>query len=82
MEMRLMVLSFLSETHTIDIFSRLSEMSDSELLRIGVITKFKCSSQSGLSDERRHEFAAQFEAVRNEWKWRFPDLPLSSTFDD
>jgi hypothetical protein len=77
-----MVLSFLSETHTIDIFSRLSEMSDSELLRIGVITKFKCSSQSGLSDGRRHELAVQFEAARNEWKRRFPDLPLSSTFDD
>jgi hypothetical protein len=76
-----MVLSFLSETDMIDIFSRVSEMSDSELLRMGVITKFKCSSQSG-SDWRRHELAAQFEALRNEWKRRFPDLPLSSTLDD
>ena len=74
------MLSFSSRTHTIDIFSRLQEMSDSELLCFGTITKFQCSSQSGLSDERRHELAAQFEAARNEWKRRFSDLPLSSTF--
>jgi hypothetical protein len=77
-----MPLSFSSETHTIDIFSPLSEISDCELLRFGIITKFKCSCTSELSWERGQELTSQLEAVRNEWKRRFPELPLSSTFDD
>jgi len=59
---------------------RLSVMSHSELLRFGVITKYK-SLRTSLSDPDKNEaLMMQLNRARAEWKGRFPELPLSESF--
>ena len=60
--------------------STLLSLSNAELLRLGMVAKYKCSQQSNLSDQRRLRNAAQLDEARKEWDRRFPTLPLSATF--
>jgi hypothetical protein len=57
-----------------------SEMSDEELLRFGMVAKYMCSQGEKLDKEKLEAFTLQLDKARNEWKKRFPTLPLSSTF--
>jgi len=59
-----------------------AEMSDTELLLAGMMAKYRCSKKAVphlVSNDE--DFAVQFVAIREEWKARFPRLPLSATFD-
>lgn len=58
------------------------QMSDNELLRFGMVLKFKCSPQAHTEDSQREEYRMMLQEVRQEWLKRFPGLPLSATFDD
>jgi hypothetical protein len=58
----------------------ISKMSDADLLLVGIVAKHKCSDEH-LSPELREEFTRQLAEVRDEWKARFSNLPLSATFD-
>ena len=60
--------------------STLINLSNAELLRLGMVAKYKCSQQANLSDQQRLRYAAQLDAARKEWDRRFPTLPLSATF--
>ena len=58
---------------------RISEMSDTELLRFGVTAKHKCSQE--LSKHPRLEpLVVQLTEARAEWIRRHPALPLSISF--
>jgi hypothetical protein len=58
----------------------ISKMSDADLLLVGIVAKYRCSEEN-LSRELREEFTRQLAEVREEWKARFSNLPLSATFD-
>lgn len=58
----------------------LGEMSDEELLRFGMVAKHMCSQGGELDREKQEAFASQLDEARREWKKRFPNLPLGSTF--
>lgn len=60
--------------------STLLSLSNAELLRLGMVAKYKCSQQSNLSDQQRLRNAAKLDEARKEWDRRFPTLPLSATF--
>lgn len=55
-------------------------MSDEELLRFGMVAKHMCSQGEGLDKEKLEVFILQLDEARKEWKKRFPQLPLGSTF--
>jgi hypothetical protein len=57
-----------------------SSMSDADLLMVGIVAKHKCSEEN-VTVESREDFTRQLTEVREEWKVRFPTLPLSATFD-
>jgi len=58
---------------------RISEMSDTELLRFGVSAKHKCSQE--LSKRPRLEpLVMQLTEARAEWIRRHPELPLNISF--
>jgi hypothetical protein len=67
---------------TIDLGSRRQpcDMSDTELLRFGIVAKHMCSEKAGLETARRQIFASQLAEAREEWNRRFPSLPLAATF--
>ena len=56
------------------------EMSDAELLRAGMLAKYKCGERNSSQDGQREAFALQLEEARKEWARRFPRLPLAATF--
>jgi hypothetical protein len=58
-----------------------SEMSDTELLRAGIVAKYWCSKEHKLHLVQQEDFAPQLAKIREEWTTRFPSLPLSATFD-
>jgi hypothetical protein len=55
-------------------------MSDDELLRFGMVAKYMCSQGEKLDKEKLKAFTLQLDEARKEWKKRFPELPLSSSF--
>jgi hypothetical protein len=55
------------------------EMSDTELLLNGIVAKYVCTQADEANEQ--HEAFLQLEEIRMEWKHRFPELPLSGTFD-
>jgi hypothetical protein len=57
-----------------------SEMSDEELLRFGMVAKYMCSRGEKLDEEKLKALTLQLDEARKEWKKRFPELPLSSSF--
>lgn len=58
------------------------KMSNTELLRFGIVAKFMCSPEANLDNEERALFVLQLKEVKKEWKRRFPKLPLLATFED
>jgi hypothetical protein len=60
---------------------RIGKMSDAELLRFGLTTKYKCSHELRPSDSFRPEaLVTQLNEARAEWLSRNPRLPLSTSF--
>jgi hypothetical protein len=59
---------------------RLRKMSDPELLRFGVVSKYMCSPEANLDRRSRESFVTQLNEAREEWKGRYPTLPLSESF--
>jgi hypothetical protein len=60
---------------------RIVKMSDAELLRFGLTTKYKCSRELRPPDHPQLEvLAVQLNEARAEWKRRNPMLPLSDSF--
>jgi hypothetical protein len=55
---------------------RLRKMSDTELLRFGRAAKNMCSTDACFGQRPRRVFV-QLQEAREEWKRRFPDLPLN-----
>jgi hypothetical protein len=55
-------------------------LSNSELLRLGMVAKYMCSQIANLNDPQRVRHMAQLDDARKEWDMRFPSLPLSATF--
>jgi hypothetical protein len=58
----------------------ISTMSDAELLRFGVITKFRCSHHSNTGGPSIEALLTNLENARAEWNRRHPDLPLCNSF--
>jgi hypothetical protein len=56
----------------------LCKLSDSELLRQGIVAKHICDSAVRDSADRE-SLRIQFEEYRKEWKRRKPTLPLSDS---
>jgi hypothetical protein len=57
------------------------KMSDTELLRFGIVAKYMCSREANLEAEQKEAFALRLNEARKEWNRRFPALPLSATFE-
>jgi hypothetical protein len=57
------------------------QMTDSELLRFGMVAKYRCAQEASAGDEKQEAFASQLNEARKEWNRRFPRLPLSATFE-
>jgi hypothetical protein len=55
-------------------------MSNPELLRFGVTTKFLCSLDVGTEPSPPDEVFAQLNEAQAEWKRRNPSLPLRDSF--
>jgi len=55
-------------------------MSDEERLRFGMVAKHMCSQGERLGKEKLEAVTLQLDGARKEWKKRFPQLPLGSTF--
>jgi hypothetical protein len=70
----------LNRLHVGEWRSTLLSLSNAELLRLGMVAKYKCSQEANLSDQQRLRYAAQLDEARKEWDRRFPTLPLSATF--
>jgi hypothetical protein len=60
----------------------LAAFSDTELLRYGMVLKRKNALEGEQVGERPDASFALWKELRKEWGKRFPDLPLSATFDD
>lgn len=59
---------------------RLRKMSGPKLLRFGVVSKYMCSLETNLDRPSRESFVMQLNEAREEWKRRYPELPLSGSF--
>ena len=57
---------------------RLFKMSNPELLRFGLTTKYKCSREPRTPDTPL--LTIQLNEARTEWKRRNPTLPLNDSF--
>jgi len=57
-----------------------STMSNSELLRFGLTTKFRSSQRSAPDDSQPEDLGAQLNEARFEWNRRHPDLPQRDSF--
>jgi|HubBroStandDraft_6_1064221.scaffolds.fasta_scaffold768435_2 hypothetical protein len=57
------------------------KMSNSELLRFGLVAKHMCSKEADLGAGEIEAFELQLNDARIEWNRRFPKLPLSATFE-
>jgi hypothetical protein len=60
----------------------LSALSDSDLLRYGMGLKRKAFVPTRVGSGLMGMALMQWKELRREWHRRFPDLPLSSTFED
>jgi hypothetical protein len=58
----------------------LRKMSDPELLRFGMVSKYMCSPEMNLDHRARESFGMHLKEAREEWKRRYPKLPLSDSF--
>ena len=56
------------------------EMPDSELLRFGAVTKFRCLCLRHTRSPRLPALLAQLAAARAEWNRRHSELPLVDSF--
>jgi hypothetical protein len=54
-------------------------MSDQELLRYGQAAKYMCSPRANMGKPPREEFVIQLSEARNEWRKRFPKMPLNES---
>jgi len=59
---------------------RVHMMTDSELLRFGLIAKFECSELQREAQLPSEILMAELEELRAEWKRRFPEMPLRDSF--
>ena len=60
----------------------LSALSDTELLRYGMALKRKVFVPIQVGTGLVGSSLRQWKELRREWHKRYPDLPLSATFDD
>jgi hypothetical protein len=60
----------------------LSALSDSELLRYGMALKRKAFVPTQVGTGLAGASLTQWKELRREWHKRYPDLPLSATFED
>jgi|SRR5450432_2702317 hypothetical protein len=58
----------------------LRKMSDPELLRFGMVSKYKCSLETNLDRRPQESFVMHLKEAREEWKRRYPKLPLNDSF--
>jgi hypothetical protein len=71
----------MSESQITRLRERIGKMSDAELLRFGLTTKYKCSQELRPVDPFRPEaLVTQLNEARAEWLSRNPRLPLSTSF--
>ena len=70
----------IEESDTETFRDRLGRMSNPELLRLGVATKYMCLQETALGHPPRQALATQLKETREEWKRRNPSLPLSVSF--
>jgi hypothetical protein len=61
---------------------RLRKMSDPELLRVGMVRKYRCSLEANIGFHSRESLATNLQLVeaRKEWKRRYPNVPLNESF--
>jgi hypothetical protein len=60
----------------------LATLSDSELLRYGMALKRKAFVPTQVGSGLVGTALNQWKELRREWHKRYPDLPLSATFED
>jgi len=61
-------------------FQRIVVMPDTELLRFGLTTKFRCRRLGHSRSPQLPALLAQLDAARAEWNRRHPHLPLVDSF--
>jgi hypothetical protein len=59
---------------------RISRMASTELLRFGVVTKFRCSHILSPNHRQQELLTAELIEARAEWNRRYPRLPLCDSF--
>jgi hypothetical protein len=59
----------------------LDKMSDAELLRFGIVSRYECSQGTDKERSTSEVYALQLAEVQKEWAIRFTKLPLSATFE-
>ncbi len=59
---------------------RVQKMTDFELLRFGLIAKFKCSELQREAQFPSEILTAELEELRAEWRRRCPEMPLRDSF--
>ena len=63
-----------------ELVQRLRKMSDPELLRFGMVSKYMCSLGTNPDPLSRESLVIQLDEARKEWKRRYPTLPLDQSF--
>jgi hypothetical protein len=58
---------------------RLRMLSDMELLRFGMVSKY-ISIETNPDRHSSESFVVQLKKAREEWKRRYPKLPLNESF--
>ena len=63
-----------------ELVQRLRKMSDPELLRFGMVSKYVCSLETNPDPHSQESLVIQLMEARKEWKRRYPTLTLDESF--
>jgi hypothetical protein len=73
------MIAFENEIDLKQLPARLKKMSDTELLRYRRSARYMCTPEANLGKPPRKAFVIQLREVREEWRRRHPEPPLSDS---